>query len=97
MAMMKKQHFNPQSLLMFSFAAFLCPIITAGFQEPLDWETGLDEEMYNLQSEPIFYDSSHPAILFDGIKDINEHQNLHMLPSLRNHHMKKPTKNRTLE
>jgi len=56
MAMMKKQQFNPQPLLMFSFAAFLCPIIvTAGFQEPLDWETGLDEEMYNLQSEPTFY------------------------------------------
>jgi hypothetical protein len=50
--MMKKQLFNPQFLLMFSFAAFLCPILTAGFHEPLDWETGLDEEMYNLQSEP---------------------------------------------
>ena len=42
---------------MFSFAALLYPIITAGFQEPLDWETGLDEEMYNLQSEPTFYNS----------------------------------------
>jgi hypothetical protein len=58
MVMMKKQHSNPQLLFMFSFAAFLCPIlITAGFQEPLDWETGLDEEMYNLQSEPTFYNS----------------------------------------
>ena len=55
MAMMKKQHLNPQPLLMFSFAAFICPIITAGFQEPLYWETGLDEETYNLQSEPTFY------------------------------------------
>ena len=56
MAMMKKQHFNPQPLLLFSFAAFLCPIIvTAGFQGSLDWESGLDEELYNLQSEPTFY------------------------------------------
>jgi len=79
MAMMKKQLFNPQPSLMISFAAFLCPIITAGFQEPLDWETGLDEEMYNLQSEPTFYNShlaglyaatsasSYPAILFHHI------------------------------
>lgn len=37
---------------MFSLAEFLSPIVTAGFQEPLDWETGLDEGMYNLQSEP---------------------------------------------
>ena len=43
--------------LMFSFAALLCPIITAGFQEPLNWEKGLDEEIYNLQSEPTFYNS----------------------------------------
>ena len=54
MAMTKKQQFNPQPLLMFSLAVFLCPIVTAGFQEPLDWETGLDEGMYNLQSEPTF-------------------------------------------
>jgi len=54
MAMTKKQQFNPQPLLMFSLAVFLCPIVTAGFQEPLDWETGLDEGMYNLQSEPAF-------------------------------------------
>ena len=40
---------------MFGLAAFLFPIIvTAGFQEPLDWEMGLDEGMYNLQSEPSF-------------------------------------------
>jgi len=83
MAMMKKQHFNPQSLLMFSFVAFLCPIVTTGFQEPLDWETGLDEEMYNLQSEPTFYNShlaglrshsaSYPAILFRHIPFMNIH------------------------
>ena len=64
MAMMKKQQFNPQPLLMFSFAAFLCPlIVTAGFQGPLDWELGLDEEMYNLQSEPNFYNSHWTAQL----------------------------------
>jgi hypothetical protein len=57
MAMMKRQHFNPHPLLMFSFVAFLCPVITAGFHEPLDWETGLDEELYNLQSESTFYNS----------------------------------------
>lgn len=84
MAMKKKQHFNPQSLLMFGFAAFLCPIVTAGFQEPLDWETGLDEELYNLQSEPISYNSflaglrsysasSHPAILFHHFPFMNMH------------------------
>ena len=74
MAMMKKQHFNPQPLFLFSFAAFLCPIIvTAGFQVSLDWESGLDEELYNLQSEPTFYKfiglrlgffSSHPAFCY---------------------------------
>ena len=69
---------------MFSFAAFLCPIITAGFQEPLDWETGLDEEMYNLQSEPTYYNSlvagfcsysasSHPAILSHHVPFMNIH------------------------
>jgi hypothetical protein len=32
----------------------------------LDWELGLDEEMYNLQSEPTFY-NPHPAFLFHHI------------------------------
>jgi hypothetical protein len=70
MAMMKTQQFNPQPLLIFSFAAFLCSIIvTAGFQGPLDWESGLDEETYNLQSEPTFYNPHrpHPAFLFRHI------------------------------
>jgi hypothetical protein len=42
MAMMKKQQFNLQPLLMFSF------VVSAGFQGPHDWES---EEMYNLQLE----------------------------------------------
>ena len=50
----KKSHSTHSLLLMFSLAAFLCPIVTAGFQEPLYWEIGLNEGMYNLQSEPIF-------------------------------------------
>ena len=65
MAMTKTQHFNPQSLLVFSFAAFLCPIVTAGFQEPpfigkQDWM----RKSYNLQSsEPTFSLSSWTAQL----------------------------------
>ena len=50
MTMMKKQQFN--------FVVLLCSImikVTAGFEELFDWESGLDEEMYNLQSEPIYY------------------------------------------
>jgi hypothetical protein len=55
---------------MFGLAAFLCPIIvTAGFQEPLDWEIGLDEGMYNLQSEPLFF--SHSLGLFSFFINIH--------------------------